>query len=312
MLISRPGYRALLPKSIILLCWIAVILIILRWKGTYWDDDVHRPSFDASTLPPISKKIWQVTSDSQISMFQRSTTWQRMNPEYEYSVYGDTQAVEFTQNSYGDAFAQLLSSLQNKGIRSDLIRYLLLGAEGGIYSDTDTTPVTPIGEWAPEEYRNQTKLIVGVEWDERDDDPANRSGDLLHELQFCQWTIAAAPGHPVFAAMLKRAVAKIDEIRIERGVESVSDIIFQNVDILNSTGPAAWTDVVFDYLRLVDPSIQSLKNLSMLREPRLVGDVLIVPIDGFASGVPHSGATVGSVPETALIVHRFAGSWRNG
>ncbi|KAH8658507.1 nucleotide-diphospho-sugar transferase [Xylariales sp. PMI_506] len=242
----------------------------------------------------------------------KSSKWKQLNLGYEYSVYGDTKAVEYTQKHYGDAIADLLSSLQNQGIRSDLIRYLLLGAEGGVYSDTDTTPIKPIDQWVPEEYRDLVKLIVGVEWDERDGDPAKRAPDLLHELQFCQWTIAAAPRHPVFGAMLERAITKIDELRIERGVKLVSEIFFENRDILNSTGPAAWTDVIFDYLRVVDPTIKSLREFSMLREPRLVGDVLIVPVDGFASGVPHSGATVGHIPDTALVVHRFEGSWRHG
>jgi alpha 1,6-mannosyltransferase len=39
--------------------------------------------------------------------------------------------------------------------------------------------------------------------------------------------------------------------------------------------------------------------------------VLILPIDGFATGVPHSGAS-GDTVEASLVRHQFKGAWRDG
>lgn len=46
-------------------------------------------------------------------------------------------------------------------------------------------------------------------------------------------------------------------------------------------------------------------NLSAfgLEEPKLYGDILVLPIDGFATNVPHSGP--GKYPDQALSRHGF-------
>lgn len=80
---------------------------------------------------------------------------------------------------------------------------------------------------------------------------------------------------------------------------------------MNSTGPAAWTDAVFEQIQMVDPNITDLRNLSGMAEPRLYGDILVLPIDGFGMGQIHSNSTSdGTIPEAALIRHMFRGSWR--
>jgi alpha 1,6-mannosyltransferase len=80
---------------------------------------------------------------------------------------------------------------------------------------------------------------------------------------------------------------------------------------MNSTGPAAWTDVVFEVLQEHNRNLNTSKDLSFMTEPRLYGDVLVLTIDGFGTGQPHSNSTNnGSIPEAALMKHLFRGSWR--
>ena len=61
-----------------------------------------------------------------------------------------------------------------------------------------------------------------------------------------------------------------------------------------------------EYLNTVAGAPMTWKNLTGMREPRLYGDVLVLPIDVFATGVPHSGASEG------VVKHQFAGAWRSG
>ena len=192
-------------------------------------------------------------------------------------------------------------------MKSDLLRYLILDVEGGVYTDIDTIAIRPIDEWVPKHLRDQARLIVGVEFDRRD---GGAWAEIPHWLQFCQWTIAAAPGHPIFQKMVHRVMQSVDLLSSTHGVP-LQEINPESFEVMNSTGPAAWTDVVFEQLRHYDPSLNTTKDLSFMTDPRLIGDVLVLTIDGFGMGQSHSHSTHdGSIPEAALMKHRFRGSWR--
>lgn len=198
-------------------------------------------------------------------------------------------------------------SLANVGMKSDLLRYLLLDVEGGVYSDTDTVALKPIDDWVPLNLKNKVRLIVGVEFDRRD---GGAWADIPHWLQLAQWTVAAAPGHPVFSKMVNRVLQSVTELSKKQGLP-VKDLKPGSFDVMTSTGPAAWTDVVFEQLQEHDSSLKTTKDLSFMTEPRLYGDILVLNIDGFGMGQAHSNSTNdGTVPELALVKHRFRGSWR--
>ena len=202
---------------------------------------------------------------------------------------------------------QTYEDLPNVGMKSDLLRYLILSVQGGVYTDTDTVALKPIDRWVPSQLRDQVRLIVGIEFDRRD---GGGWVDISHWVQFCQWTIAAAPGHPVFPLMVRRIMQSLEELSINHG-SAVDEVTPSSFEVVSTTGPAAWTDVVFDMLRRYDPSLTSTKDLSWMTEPTLFGDILVLPIDGFGMGQPHSNSTNdGTIPEHALMRHLFRGSWR--
>jgi hypothetical protein len=193
------------------------------------------------------------------------------------------------------------------GMKSDLLRYLILSVEGGVYSDIDTVAIRPVDAWIPRYLRDRIRLVVGIEFDKRD---GPNWADIPHDLQFCQWTIAAAPGHPVFTRMVERILDSLDDLSEQHGVP-VSEITPGSFEVMNSTGPAAWTDVVFETLQGFDSSLNETKDLSFMEKSRVFGDVLVLTIDGFGMGQVHSASTNdGSIPPDALIKHQFWGSWR--
>jgi alpha 1,6-mannosyltransferase len=148
---------------------------------------------------------------------------------------------------------------------------------------------------------------VGIEFDRRDGGPW---ADIPHWLQFCQWTIAAAPGHPVFKKMVNRVLNSVEDLSINYGLP-VNKLHPESFEVMNSTGPAAWTDIVFEQLQEYNPKLKDTKDLSFMTEPTLIGDILIHPIDGFGMGQDHSASTNdGSIPEAAVMKHLFTGSWR--
>jgi alpha 1,6-mannosyltransferase len=62
-------------------------------------------------------------------------------------------------------------------------------------------------------------------------------------------------------------------------------------EVMQLTGPAAWTDAVFRQLQQYNSDLFSLRDLSGLSKPLLVGDILILPIDGIGMGQFHSNST---------------------
>lgn len=200
-------------------------------------------------------------------------------------------------------------SLANVGMKSDFLRYLLLSVSGGVYTDTDTEALQPIDSWVPEEMRPDVRLVVGIEFDRRG---GHGWADISHSVQFCQWTIAAAPGHPVFEAMIRRVQHSVKTLSTRHGGRRLGEFALSSFDVMNSTGPAAWTDVVFEQLGRNNVSPVTADDLSFMTQPTRYGDILVVPIDGFGMGQAHSDSTDdGTIPEAALARHLFRGTWRD-
>lgn len=232
------------------------------------------------------------------------------SPPRRSTLVGQKGGDAFVRRHYGSnrRIVEAYEKMPNVGMKSDLLRYLILGAVGGVYTDTDTVALQAIDRWVPAGLRDKVAVVVGLEFDRRD---GNGWADILHWVQFCQWTIAAAPGHPVFLKMAARVLQSLDDLSAHYGVP-FADLRLTSAEVMNSTGPAAWTDVVFRQLQEYDPSLVEPKNLSYMTEPRLYGNILILPIDGFGMGQPHSNSTDdGTIPEAALVRHRFSGGWRD-
>ncbi|KAK3294594.1 glycosyltransferase family 32 protein [Chaetomium fimeti] len=294
---------------------------------TQTGDDAGHPAQTQTQTPPVAvqpgipAKIWQILLPKSSSKSKESfvadpqilsdtPTWLAMNTDYVYTLVGQKGGDEFVRKHFGtdQRIVDAYTGMPNVGMKSDLLRYLILSAEGGVYTDTDTVALRPIDEWVPEGVRDKAAVVVGIEWDRRDGPGWT---DISHWVQFCQWTIAAAPGHPVFGKMVERILASLDDLAAAHGVPFGQLAKLDSFEVMNSTGPAAWTDVVFAQLQEYDPSLTDTKDLSYMDEPKLIGDILVLSIDGFGMGQPHSKSTNdGTVPEDALVRHLFKGAWR--
>ncbi|KAI9148207.1 Initiation-specific alpha-1,6-mannosyltransferase [Paramyrothecium foliicola] len=310
----------------------ALSLLTFVWLWTSATPDVfvgeRYPSaegssqFGLSMVSPkhlIPPKIWQIMLPHKAyaeaaainpEQLQDTPSWLALNRDYTYTLVGHRGSKEFMQRNFAkeSRLMEAYNNLRNVGMKSDLLRYLILSVEGGVYTDTDTVGLKPIDAWVPVELRDKVRLIVGIEFDRRD---GVEWADISHWVQFCQWTIAAAPGHPVFRRMVNRILDSLDLLSLKYD-KPVSEISPTSFEVMNSTGPAAWTDAVFEELQRFDPSLNTTEDLSFMTEPKLYGDILVLTIDGFGMGQQHSNSTNdGSVPDAALVKHLFRGSWRD-
>ena len=89
-----------------------------------------------------------------------------------------------------------------------------------------------------------------------------------------------------------------------------------NISIVEFTGPAVWTDTVFDYFNNhdyfeFDSKYQNItaKDFFFQTEAKKMGDVVVLPITSFSPGVGQMGAGETDDP-MAFVHHQFEGSWK--
>lgn len=160
------------------------------------DNGIAATGFEARGhhIPP---QIWQVMFtprsnetggyDFDESLLPYTASWLAKNPDYRYTVVGTEGANRFVMKHFGDEPRVLEThfGLHNHGPRSDLMRYLIMLAEGGIYSDTDVTCLRPVDTWISEEWRQDVKAVVGIEGDSLGGEIID---GMIWDVQFGQWT----------------------------------------------------------------------------------------------------------------------------
>ncbi|CAG8948885.1 hypothetical protein HYFRA_00002009 [Hymenoscyphus fraxineus] len=242
-------------------------------------------------------------------------SWSEKHPGFIHEVITDQVAVHLIRHLYASVpeVLEAYNVLPVPVLKADFFRYLILLARGGIYSDIDTHALKSASEWLPDNVpRNKIGLVIGIEADPDREDWAEW---YSRRIQFCQWTIQSKPGHPV----LREIVANITEQTLKRAKEG-SLKVFEDKngdkDVIEFTGPAVWTDIIFDFFndeRYFDLS-GSKSNITWreftgMKTSRKVGDVVVLPITAFSPGVQQMGAGEYDDPG-AFVKHEFEGTWK--
>lgn len=281
------------------------------WQATLPSITFEPTSFTLpSPLPHIPSNIWQIYLAFAPDALDQDTitSFIAQSPTTRYTVldwHGANALIDHVAATYPGykRMRSLYNSMARTVVRADFLRFLLLAIEGGVYSDADTRMVKPLKDWVPDEFKDRTKLIVGLEADALNEE--RPIGGTQFRVQFCQWTMAGEAGHPVFWRMVDRVLDKV-AARVAQGREG-----FSNKDVLDMGGPAGWSEIIYEHISQVSGQKVTWENLTGMTEPKFFGDTLILPIDAFATGVPHSGAsTVKNYTDHTLVLHSFRGDWK--
>ncbi|EOD49420.1 hypothetical protein GTA08_BOTSDO12204 [Neofusicoccum parvum] len=266
-----------------------------------------------SKFPAYIWQTWKYTpaSGEFDEIFREpEASWTILHPTFVHEVITDSVAVHLMRHLYASIpeVLEAYHALPLPVLKADFFRYLILLARGGIYSDIDTAALKPATDWVPADVpRDSYGLVVGIE---ADPDREDWHDWYSRRIQFCQWTIQAKPGHPV----LREIVANITEETLRRKKEGrlVADVN----GIVEYTGPALWTDIIFDFFN--DPQYfdmsASTKNITWeeftgITAAKKVGDVIVLPITSFSPGVRQMGAGEDDDP-MAFVKHNFEGTWK--
>ena len=235
-------------------------------------------------------------------------SWTEMHPGFVHEVVTDAVALHLMRYLYAGV-PEVLEAYEAMPIpilKADFFRYLILLARGGIYSDIDTHALKSAVEWIPENVpRSTVGLVIGIE---ADPDRPDWKEWYSRRIQFCQWTIQAKAGHPV----LRKIVAKITRDTLARKKAGTLKN-FDHDKVVDFTGPAIWTDIIFDHFNdpkyyAIEPGMQDItwEDFTGMTGPKKVGDVVVLPITSFSPGQMTMGSLDIDSP-MAFVKHDFEG-----
>lgn len=172
---TRPPFTALFANQfrmlLILFVTCSVFLLLHNAFGGSRD-----PTF--FPMDEFPKKIWQSWKVDALRFEDRDTeravSWTTRNLAHRYEVLTDDSAMTYVEQFYGphglnrpDIVYTYQSLNSIRIIQSDLLRYLIMYAEGGVWADIDVEAVRSIEHFVPKRFSEKDiDMVIGIETDE--------------------------------------------------------------------------------------------------------------------------------------------------
>lgn len=228
------------------------------------------------------------------------------NPDYRAKFMTDSSGDEYVQKHFASRpdIVQNYLALTVPIFKADLLRYLLLYNQGGIWSDLDVScEDVPIDEWMPNEYKNNASLVVGWEFDVGWGKPFIR--------QFTSWTIMAKPRSPHMMQVIDDILQTLRETTLEKNVAVENATVEMFGDVVDFSGPRRLTRSVYTSLRKALNRTVGEQDMEQILRPKLMGDVLVMLGRSFADSSNMYRPEQEEVLPPKLVTHHYAGSWKN-
>lgn len=268
-------------------------------------------------MEKFPKKIWQSWKVEPLRFeerdIERARTWTVKNPRHRYEVLTDDNAMNYVEEHFGPSgynrpdIVSTYKSLNARIIQADLLRYLVMYVEGGVYTDIDVEAIRPIDTFIPKRYdERDVNMVIGVETDE----PEFKDHHILGSKaqSFCQWTFMCKPRLPVMMRLIDNILLWLHDIAQEQN-KPISDIELDFDKVLSGTGPSAFTAAILAEMSESLGEPVTWEVFHDLEESKLVGGVLVLPSEAMAAGTGHSQSG-NHGGRAALVKHHFhASSW---
>jgi mannosyltransferase OCH1-like enzyme len=155
----------------------------------------QRPLQTSSIIP---RKIWQTWKidplDFEIRDSERARSWTSLNPGYRYEVLTDGNDLHYVETHFGASglnrpdIVNMYRSLNATIIKADLLRYLMMYIEGGVYADIDVEALVPVERFIPSQFdEGDVDLVISVEIDE----PSHKNRKFLQSFFIIKQTCAS-------------------------------------------------------------------------------------------------------------------------
>ncbi|KAM7203537.1 hypothetical protein V8F33_002157 [Rhypophila sp. PSN 637] len=318
-------FRRVLPLYIA-----AVVIFVFLFNLTLFRSSISSTSFAPSYPKEIAvpkpvradfpKKIWQTWKVNPLAFEPRdlntAKTWVNLNPEYRYEVLTDSNDMYYVEYHFGPEgfnrpdIVEFYRSVKAAIVKADLLRYLVMYAEGGLYADIDVEDMKPLSKFIPERYDHKDiDLVIGVEIDE----PDWKNHPILgpKSRSFCQWTFMSKPQQPVMMRLIEQIMTWLNGVAKEQDVP-LADVKLDFDQIISGTGPSAFTNAIIADMndRIDDPNQKvDWDTFHDMSESKVVSGVLVLTVEAFAAGQGHSDSGNHNA-RAALVKHHYhASNW---
>lgn len=296
---------------------IIILIGIRQLRGTSLDP---LSNLRLSSPPErIPQKIWQTwhTPAALLADEDRSRvgSWHKLNPGYRYELITDQAAKDFVGHHFAQnaLLQETFLGLNDTILKADFLRYLIILAEGGVYADLDVECYQSIDTWLPLELRGKAGVIVGIEADRKpvENDVKLYSDYRDHIWGINNWTFLAKRGHP-FMRLVAETVAKNLRAVAKEQKCDLSSVELSYKQVIDTTGPRAFTAAFLEYASRITGTAFTPADAMMLEEPKLIGDIVVLPIRAMSTAEADRGDGDGARSKDSLPVlfHWSVGSWK--
>ena len=241
-------------------------------------------------------------------------TWTEKNPSYRYEVLTDNNDNQYIESHYGPAglnrpdIIDLYRSINAPIVKADLLRYMVMYAEGGVYADIDVEALKPVDRFIPDRYdEHDIGMVIGVEIDQ----PGFKDHPVLGKKSqsFCQWTFMCKPRLPVMLRLIENIMIWLNDVAARQRV-SIPEIELDFNEVISGTGPSAFTAAILaDMTEKNGGQPVKWDTFHNMAESKLVNGVLVLTVEAFAAGQGHSDSGNHNA-RTALVKHHYhASGW---
>lgn len=286
----------------------------LKPTETQPDSSFHWAAHQSEKFP---RRIWQTWKVNPFGFEERdhtvAKTWPQKNPGHRYEVLTDQNDIYYVESHFGPTgldrpdIVHTYRTLTAKIIKADLLRYLIMYVEGGVYADIDVEALRPIERFIPSRFdERDVDMVIGVEIDQ----PEFRDHAILgpKSTSFCQWTFMCKPKQPVMLQLVDSIIAWIHGVAEQQSVP-LSEVQLDFDAVLTGTGPSAFTNAILQYMsEKVGYEVQ-WNTFHAMDESKIVGGILVLTVEAFAAGQGHSDSGNHNAKQALVKHHYHASKW---
>lgn len=278
------------------------------------DNNFHWVPHESEKFP---RRIWQTWKVNPFGFDERdhtvAKTWPSVNPGYRYEVLTDQNDLYYVESHFGPAglnrpdIVQTYRALSAKIIKADLLRYLVMYIEGGVYADIDVEALRPIERFIPSRFdERDVDVVIGVEVDQ----PNFKNHPILgrKSMSFVQWTFMCKPKQPVMLELVDSIITWIHGVAGEQHVP-LSEVELDFDAVLTGTGPSAFTNAILRHMSAKVGYEVLWDNFHSMDESKVVGGILVLTVEAFAAGQGHSDSGNHNAKQALVKHHYHASGW---